>query len=112
MKLDTRRGNTAAAAQTEKLLANLWARNLPMVRDRLDLLDRAADTATSATLTSLLRSDAAMTAHKLAGSLGMFGYNEGTRLARELELLLDDPSSPDPTRIAELALKLRQSLML
>ncbi len=101
-----------APADTRKLLSTLWTRNLPMIRDRLDLLDRAAETAHNATLTSLLRSDAAMTAHKLAGSLGMFGYTEGTELARRLELILDHPSSPDPTLIAELAAQLRRSLAL
>jgi len=102
----------AAAAQTEKLLSSLWTRNLPVVRERLLLLDRAAETARSATLTSPLRRDAAITAHKLAGSLGMFGYSAGTEIARKLELLFDDPADPDPDLLFALAADLRRSLQL
>lgn len=100
------------AEKTHKLLATLWSRNLPIVRERLDLLDRAAETARDATLTSPLRRDAAMTAHKLAGSLGMFGYSEGTHIARKLEVLFDDIAPPDPQHIADLASQLRSSLHL
>lgn len=101
-----------ATAQTRKLLDSLWIRNLPMIKERLLILDRAAETANAATLTPPLRREAAMTAHKLAGSVGMFGYTEGTEIARQLELILDDPADPDPTRLASLAADLRTSLKL
>ena len=101
-----------AAAQTQKLLDSLWIRNLPMIKERLLTLDRAAETARSATLTPPLRRDAAMTAHKLAGSVGMFGYAEGTDIARKLELLFDDPADPDPERLSALAAELRRALNL
>ena len=104
--------NPNAAAQTQKLLASLWTRNLPTLKDRLDMIEHAADIAKSASLTPPLRRDAAMTAHKLAGSLGMFGYTEGTELARKLELIFDDPSNPDTHRLVELSTTLRQSLKL
>jgi len=42
----------------------------------------------------------------------MFGYMQSTEIARQLELIFDDPAVPDPDRLAELALKLRQSLKL
>lgn len=101
-----------AAAQTQKLLDSLWIRNLPMVKERLLTLDRAAETARSATLTLPLRRDAAMTAHKLAGSVGMYGYTDGTEIARKLELIFDDPADPDPERLSVLATELRRSLKL
>ncbi len=100
------------AAQTDKLLKTLWTRNLPMIKDRVLLLERAAETARSASLTSPLRRDAAMTAHKLAGSLGMFGYTDGTDIARKLELIFDNSADPDPDKLAELASELRRSLNL
>lgn len=101
-----------AQAQTKKLLDSLWIRNLPMVKERLLTLDRAAETARSATLTQPLRRDAAMTAHKLAGSVGMFGYTEGTEIARKLEVLFDNPAEPDPEQLRTLATELRRSLKL
>ncbi len=101
-----------AEAQTKKLLDSLWIRNLPMVKERLLTLDRAAETARSATLTHPLRRDAAMTAHKLAGSVGMFGHTEGTEIARKLEVLFDDPADPDPDLLSTLAADLRRALKL
>jgi HPt (histidine-containing phosphotransfer) domain-containing protein len=100
------------AAQTQKLLHTLWNRNLPMMRERVQLLERAAETARSADLTPPLRRDAATTAHKLAGSLGMFGYAQGTEIARQLEVLLDNPAPPNPDTLSTLAADLRRTLQL
>jgi HPt (histidine-containing phosphotransfer) domain-containing protein len=60
-----------------------------------------------------IRQKAVLEAHRLAGSLGMFGLAEGTRLAREIEHLLDESAAgiPDtPRRLAELAAGLRHEL--
>jgi HPt (histidine-containing phosphotransfer) domain-containing protein len=95
--------------KTNALLASLWLRNRPIVEERLATLDRAASFAAVGALEEELREEAADTAHKLAGSLGMYGYDHGTRLARQLELLLDYPT-PDPAQIRTLATQLRSSL--
>ena len=101
----------AASAQssTQKLIAALWQRNQPQILERLALLDRAADDAVAGTLTPALREEAASTAHKLAGSLGMFGFHEGTRLARELEQHLESLTT-DGTTLVALTTQLRASL--
>lgn len=101
-----------AKAKTEALLRDLWRRKLPMVREHLNILEHASQTIAAATLTPPLRSEAAISAHKLAGSLGMFGYSEGTRLARELEHLLDAAGPPPPETFATLLRHLRESLPL
>ena len=90
---------------THKLIAALWHRNQPQVLERLALLDQAA----TALLTPELRQQAHATAHKLAGSLGMFGFHEGTRLAREIEQHLES-TTPDPSHIAILTIELRPTL--
>jgi len=101
--------HTEIQEKTASLLASLWLRNRPLIEERLDTLDRAASSAASGTLVEELREEAADTAHKLAGSLGMYGYDHGTRIARQLELLLDYPT-PDPTQIKTLTTQLRQTL--
>lgn len=90
---------------TQKMIAALWQRNQPQVLRRLALLDQAA----TGPLTATLQQEAAATAHKLAGSLGMFGFHEGTRVARELEQLLET-DSPDPTNLKALTTALREAL--
>ena len=100
----------AARAKTEALLKELWRRKLPMVREHLTVLAQAVERVHSATLTIPLRSEAAISAHKLAGSLGMFGYPEGTRLAREMEHLLDAEGTPPADTFSSLLRQLRESL--
>jgi HPt (histidine-containing phosphotransfer) domain-containing protein len=52
-----------------------------------------------------LRRDAEHEAHKLAGSLGMFGFPTGSELARELELMLEG-DAPIGDDFAELVARL------
>ena len=67
----------------------MWQRNLPILRARIANLEMAAQHAEVGQLTGPARQEAADIAHKLAGSLGMFGYLRGTEIARQLEVLLD-----------------------
>jgi len=98
------------AEANQRLLENLWYRNMPMTQSRLDLLDAAALAARDGTLTEDVRDWAASTAHKMAGSLGMFGYQRGTHIARELEQLLESNTAPDGERLTTLAEQLRAEL--
>jgi HPt (histidine-containing phosphotransfer) domain-containing protein len=97
---------------TRRLLASLWERNLPVLRERLAQLERTTLAAKAGTLTTQLRTEAADTAHKLAGSLGMFGYPEGTEFARRLELHLEEQTPIEPLRLTEDVAALRASLAL
>jgi len=97
---------TEAEDKTAKLLAALWVRNRPVVEERLATLDRAAADAAGGNLSEEVRVEAASSAHKLAGSLGMYGFDEGTRVARELEVLLGEVA-PDAVRLSGLIAELR-----
>jgi HPt (histidine-containing phosphotransfer) domain-containing protein len=96
----------------KKMLAALWERNLPVLQERLARLDAASEAAVTGKLTPAMREDAASTAHKLAGSLGMFGYPRGTEFARKLEVLLTEPGDADALSLRELASSLRESVGL
>jgi HPt (histidine-containing phosphotransfer) domain-containing protein len=95
-----------AAEKTKALLAGLWGRNLPTIERRLAILERAAG---ANPLAEELRADAHGVAHKLAGSLGMFGFPNGTAIARELELTLET-TVPDAAVLAGLTKQLREIL--
>lgn len=60
----------------------------------------------------MMRRGAADTAHKLAGSLGMFGYPKGTEVAREIEQLLESDAVVDAGLLRELVVELRGCLPL
>jgi HPt (histidine-containing phosphotransfer) domain-containing protein len=102
---------TDAEERTAALLAAHWARSRPLVEGRLATLDQAAVAAAAATLSHDLRVEATSSAHKLAGSVGMYGYDEGTRIAREIELLLDDCAAPDAERLRALIAELRAAIL-
>jgi chemotaxis protein histidine kinase CheA len=93
-------------------MAAIWQRSLPLIQERLDALDHAAELAAAGTLTAEDRQAAASNAHKLAGSVGMFGYMEGTELARRLETTLEAEDLANPLLLRELSVALRAALAL
>ncbi len=95
-----------------EVLSRLWQQNLPVMRERVNGLDRAAHEAMAGRLSPSARTAASDLAHKLAGSLGMFGYPRGTEIAREIEHLLEAPEPPDPLLLVQLANDLRSILPL
>jgi len=95
--------------ETRSMQQAVWKRYRPVVLERLDLLDRAAAAAKGGALSEELHGEATSVAHKLAGSLGMYGYDEGTRIAREIEVLLED-TVPASERLWELAIELRSAV--
>jgi HPt (histidine-containing phosphotransfer) domain-containing protein len=95
-----------------QLITALWERSVPLINERLGSLDVACEAALLGRLSPMMRRGAADTAHKLAGSLGMFGYPRGTELAREIEHLLESDGVADAVQLRELVLELRASLPL
>ncbi len=96
----------------QQILATVWQRNLPLVRQRVRALRDTADTLQAGPLTPDNRIEASEIAHKLAGSLGMFGFPKGSEISRNLELLLDS-EAPLPAGIfQELTTQLEQVLSL
>ena len=101
---------TDSDEKTASLLAAIWQRNRALVEERLALLEQAASMAEAGTLTDELRQEACGAAHKLAGSLGMYGFDEGTSIAREMEVLLGD-TAPNAARLGDLVAELRRAIL-
>lgn len=99
-----------AEAKVDHLIAELWQKNLPKLRERLDMLDRAASEASSGALGETMRAEALSIAHKLAGNLGMFGYPKGSELASRMEQTLKAPTPETLTALSTLAKQLRRTL--
>src|SRR6266481_5208459 len=94
----------------DAVLTQLWQKNLPTIRDRLDLLDQFASAAVSGSLEEHTRIEALNIAHKLAGSLGMYGYQQGTEVASKMERILKSPTPETLVTLRALAADLRKSL--
>lgn len=71
--------------QFNQAMDSLWQQHLGSMQERLGLIEQATVAAIAQTLTAPMQQQAAQAAHKLAGVLGMFGKDEGTHLARQIE---------------------------
>lgn len=94
-------------------IANAWDNHQNTMQERLSVLEAAAAALAVGHLTEELQYTGQAQAHKLAGSLGCFGFLEGSRLARELEnlLQLDGPlQDQHASEFSKLIHSLRQNL--
>lgn len=74
--------------QTIAAIAGVWQRFQPRVMGQVAVLEQAVKALSSQSLTADLRQQAEREAHTLAGSLGTFGFPQGSKLARSIEHLL------------------------
>ena len=70
------------------LIARIWADNRPTMSARLDVLHRAAEELRRRPLPLELCAEAVDAAHKLAGSVGSFGYGRSSLSAKRAEKIL------------------------
>jgi hypothetical protein len=94
----------------EAVLASVWRSTLPQTRKRFALLASFAESLRAGNASPAARVEAAETAHKLAGSLGTFGFPNGTALARELEVLFDSDADLDPAQVTALTRQLHRAV--
>ncbi len=93
MQVEGKSMTQADETEMAQMIQALWERNQAQVQDRLQLLDRAAAANQHGEMGAELRSEAREIAHKLAGSLGMFGFPTGSEIARRLEMLFESDRS-------------------
>ncbi|MGF1500123.1 MAG: response regulator, partial [Elainellaceae cyanobacterium] len=78
--------------QTAAAIARTWDKYMNVMHERITVLEQAAAAVQAGHLDRALQQSALSSAHKLAGSLGSFGYAEGSALARQIEAGLQPPS--------------------
>ena len=93
-------------------ITQLWARYRPAILDRLSVVEAAAVELLKGSNDGESRRKAEGEAHKLAGSLGTFGFADASRDAREIEVLLQSVhlDATQTVRLSELAVNLRTQL--
>jgi chemotaxis protein histidine kinase CheA len=100
------------ALDAKQVARNLWPRVRPVIEERLDVLRLASECLANGELDEDLHQEAANHAHSLAGGLGMFGFDEASRLAGVLEgLLAASPLEPgDAVRFRRLIAQIHGAL--
>ncbi len=81
------------SAEVSALTRALWAKNQGEMQSRLQVLKAVAQAIQANALTAELKQQGTAIAHKLAGSLGCFGFPEGSTYAKKIELsLIEHPT--------------------
>ena len=94
------------AVEVPAAVEAVWARTRDQTITRIATVEAAVTAMLDGSLDEEQRAAAEREAHKLAGSLGMFGFPRGTELARDLEQGLAPGSTTAPPALAELVLAL------
>jgi HPt (histidine-containing phosphotransfer) domain-containing protein len=99
--------NPESVARVKELLKQLWTQHRATVFERLAILESASDAALD--LDEVAMAEARSAAHKLAGALGTFGFQQGTDWARESEQIFERGglAAHDRTRLIENAKNIR-----
>ena len=102
-----------AGQRANEALAAIQERYLPRARAMLGGIEELASSLLAGDPNPAGREQAYLDAHKLSGSMGTFGFPEGSRLAARLEAALEpgQPLDADRAReIAALSARLRRAL--
>ena len=107
--------NPQTNRQTEasSAIAAVWEQYKAQILGRIEVLEQAVSRLSAGQLTDEWRRQARQAVHSLVGTLGTFGFAEGSRLARELECQWRQttPLEPSQAKLFEmLAAALRQEL--
>jgi DNA-binding response OmpR family regulator/HPt (histidine-containing phosphotransfer) domain-containing protein len=74
--------------ELDKSVAEIWQRTKNLTFERLTVLEQVLLSLQAGIFDKNSQKLAIQNAHKLAGSLGMFGFNEGTDMTRKIEVIL------------------------
>jgi len=99
--------------QTLAGVTEVWEQAKEKFSNRITLIEQATTAMLNHVLKEELRQQAEQEAHKLAGSLGMFDLDEGSRLAREIERLFQAEKTLNHKQkqyLSEIVVMLRQEL--
>lgn len=96
-------------------VSKVWEAVAQKLEERVATNEQALTLLQQGQLSEEMRASAKMEAHKLAGSMGMFGSDEGSRLAREIESLWEIQTPLEPQvmqQLLQFVAALRQELQL
>ena len=112
-KTDVASNALAPQSPPDRTGAGLWIELRQAILEEFDLFERAAVSLLSGTLSEDARQHMAREAHKMVGSCGVLGMNDGVRISRELEHMLQKDGmlgEPELLQISNAVVGLRRLL--
>ncbi len=100
--------SSAMEQEFNQARAKLLNQYQDLMTERLSLLQQAVQALETGKLPLSLRQSAEQAAHKLAGVLGMFDLDEGTKIARKIEDILEGEQHLNPDQVTELRSQIDQ----
>jgi diguanylate cyclase (GGDEF)-like protein len=94
-------------------ISDLWEKHKEKYINHITVVEQAVAELLQSTLTEELRQQALKEAHILVGSLGSFGFDEASRLSREIEQILEEKQKLLPAQmkyLSQLVVALRQEV--
>lgn len=101
-------GKELLQQQVKSSVSKLWEKFKGTFTAQVEVIEQATQALSEGRLTVELQQKAKQEAHRLGGSLGIFGFAEGSKLAKRLEQLLE----PEATIGQEQALQILELLRL
>ncbi|HLO51973.1 MAG TPA: response regulator [Kamptonema sp.] len=90
---------TAIQQQTLEAIASLWEKFQGRIAQQVAVLEQAVAALEEQNLSQALREQAIQEAHTLGGSLGTFGFPDGSDVARNIERLLKENALQQSDRV-------------
>ena len=106
-------GHHQESNSLDAIRARIWEQTKDQTLGRLAFLEKAFSDLSHGPFTDERRAQAAGESHKLAGSLGTFGFLEASRLARSMEQMLKQNGELRPEDgevLGQFLLQLRREL--
>ncbi len=105
---------TVVTEAAEEMMRELWERFKDSFDEQIAVLDQLIASLEGGRLTDDLQHTAKQTAHKLVGSLGVYGFPQGSTIARKIEDFLQPSElqlqAAEISQIAQLVTALKQEL--
>ena len=99
---------TSVQQRFDEAMAQMWQQYEGLMKERLDVLQQAATSIHQGKPSLEVNQSAQRAAHKLAGVLGMFNREEGTKVARQIEAILQENEGKAPSKGEDLLALVKQ----
>lgn len=99
---------TSVQQKFNEAMAQMWQQYQGLMTERLDILQQAAIAINDGKPSLEVNQSAQRAAHKLAGVLGMFNREKGTKVARQIEAILQENEGKVPQKGEELLVLVKQ----